>query len=932
MIFLTSFSLIAQTQLCTSSYFGGEKGMNMKELLENSQPNSLVFHNLKQEKSKITSASDNIPKLISPREENYVSFGEVELGKTIQVKIWVKGFNLVGDLSVSNSGSEFYLSQRKLSKDSVLSDNGCLLEVTYRPISIGSHHGRLMIMDGGLTAAHSVSLNGICIGNNDNPRVDSINLSEHQMCVEKFSEAKAINAIISPNSAMTNVIWTSSNPYVARTDCSGTACSIWPVYVIPLNPGETILTATTTDGSDLSASCHVTVLPTLVSSLKLNTSSISLHPNDEFQLTTTISPSDADNKELAWSSNDTIIADVDSTGMVKAKKTGTAIITARTKDGSDISASCMVNVYPIYISSINLNYTDVIMYANDNIHLIATIFPNNASIKDLEWSSSDYSIASVDQNGNVHAVGDGTATITAYSTDGSGKFASCTVTVRSYVESLSLNQCTASLYPNESIQLEAQILPNYAYNQTLRWNSSNTSVATVSSEGLVICKNPGFATIIAATTDGSNLNASCDLTVLTDYKIEASDNVHIRGNTQCISPYSIELINNKSSISAIQFDMTLPTFLHMNISDGYPDVWLDETRKTRTHTVEVNNIGTNMYRFIVTSSTNRDLNGNNGDFVHMNLVFDTIHPSGNYYINLSNIVLTESNETEHRLNNVSSLVKLQYLLGDANADTTVDVADYVATAARILNKPTPVFYQDAANVNADGNLNVTDLVGITNIALGIRPIEIKPSPGIDCDEMNDIPKISCFTTKDNAQLCVVLNNLQAIAGMQMDLCLSEGMSVKSAELVGRAANQQLGFTTLSNGRARLLISSFSDNDIATGDGDILVLYLQGVTSHATATLDGIIAVERDLSTHEIEAMNVPLDASGVDSVLSYDQVKIYSDSHQIVIESPSRGIAQLVQINGMTRHIDIKPGCNYYPAQPGYYIVRMNGQIAKIAL
>ena len=133
-----------------------------------------------------------------------------------------------------------------------------------------------------------------------------------------------------------------------------------------------------------------------------------------------------------------------------------------------------------------------LMYANDNIHLIATIFPNNASIKDLEWSSSDYSIASVDQNGNVHAVGDGTATITAYSTDGSGKFASCTVTVRSYVESLSLNQCTASLYPNESIQLEAQILPNYAYNQTLRWNSSNTSVATVSSEGLVICKNPGF--------------------------------------------------------------------------------------------------------------------------------------------------------------------------------------------------------------------------------------------------------------------------------------------------------------------------------------------------------------------------------------------------------------------------------------------------------
>lgn len=679
-------------------------------------------------------------------------------------------------------------------------------------------------------------------------------------------------------------------------------------------------------GAPISVNAYALVYGT---SISLNLNSADLYINDFIQLFATITPANA-SQSVTWVSNSPYIATVDTTGKVVAKQIGTATITATTTDGSNLSAYCNVNVGD-YVSSITIYKSKSSTYVGESIVLSAVVDPPTALNQNVSWHSNNPEIATVSQNGRVYGIGVGTATITATATDGSGVSASCAIPVEKHVESITLDITNIELFPNDVVQLNATILPEFGTNKNLKWSSSNSSIATVSN-GLVRGIKPGHAIITAKATDGSNVTATCEVTVIPEYALTAPNLQHVRGNTECNVSYPIELINNKSAISALQFDMTLPTGLSMAMKSGYPDVWLDDARKTRTHSVEANPIGTNKYRFIVSSTMNKDLVGNSGDLVHMNLRFDTIHSAGTYYINLNNIVLTESNETQHTAGNTSSAVSLNYLLGDANADFSIDAADYVATAAKILSKPVPIFYSDAANVNNDNTINVTDLVGITNIALGIRPIEIRPAPNIGNNSMNSIPSIRCTTSEGDAQLAIAVENSQAFAGLQMDFSLPNGFTVCDAELVGRAAKQQLGISHLPNGKVRLLVSSFSGEDISSGNDDILLITLQGVADQAEAVVDSIYAVERDLNTYELDSQTVLLGTTGISAVMTYDHVRISSDGQKIVIESPANGTAQIILLNGITRDITVKAGKNSYPMEPGYYIVRMNGQTAKIRL
>lgn len=712
--------------------------------------------------------------------------------------------------------------------------------------------------------------------------------------------------------------WISSDPTIASVDRDGT--------VRGKKLGEVDITYRC---GNKETKCRVKVIPKqFATSISLDKETITLYPSQCDSLIAQVLPENTTEKSVEWKSNNTYVATVDNNGKVMAKSPGETTITASTKDGSKLNATCSV-IVGAYVNQIYL--TSKTTYIGDSIQLSATVYPNNALNKSLSWHSNNPEIATVDQNGLVHGISLGYATITATANDGSGVSASCSVTVKAYVESITLDQTNFELYPNDVKQLTATVLPVFASDQYIRWSSSDTFIASVSSSGLVTGKHPGTAIITAKSNDGSNVTANCTVTVMTDYALIVDNLLHLRGDAQCYAMYPLELINNKSAISAMQFDMTLPTGLSMAMKNDYPDVWLDEARKTRTHTVEVNEIGTNKYRFIISSSTNRDLNGNSGDLVHMNLVFDTIHPSGNYYINLSNIVLTESNETEHRLNNVSSIVKLQYLLGDANADATVDVADYVATAAKILNKPTPVFYQDAANVNGDGNLNVTDLVGITNIALGVRDTEIRPAPTIG-ESYYSTPVVHATAIENNV-VSFSLNNEMPIAGIQMDLILPEGMTIQDATLQGRANNHQLSISTLGDGHIRLLISAFNDYDIMPGESDILNIALGSASSAQTEIIgQSIIATTRNLTTYEINPVNLPLDVSCIGKMNSCNEVRIYTENGSIIIESPSAGTAQLVMVNGITRPLTVNSGQNVYQAERGYYIVRYNGQTAKVKL
>ena len=139
--------------------------------------------------------------------------------------------------------------------------------------------------------------------------------------------------------------------------------------------------------------------------------------------------------------------------------------------------------------------------------------PANATNKAVTWSSDNISVATVDANGLVTAVAEGSATITVTTEDGN-KTATCEVTVTTAtvpVTGVTLDPTSLTLNVNQTATLTATITPNDATNQNVTWTSDNPSVATVSG-GVVTAVAPGEATITATTQDGS-FDATCTVTV-----------------------------------------------------------------------------------------------------------------------------------------------------------------------------------------------------------------------------------------------------------------------------------------------------------------------------------------------------------------------------------------------------------------------------------
>ncbi len=166
----------------------------------------------------------------------------------------------------------------------------------------------------------------------------------------------------------------------------------------------------------------------------------------------------------------------------------------------------------IAVESVSINKTSIQLEVGDTSSLVATVNPQNATNKNIIWSSSDIEIATVDSSGVITAVAQGNATITATSEDG-GKTANAVVTVIIPVESVSIDQSFIQLEVGQTSSLVATVNPQNATNKYIAWSSSNIEVANVDSEGKVTALSPGNATITARSVY-SNKTASTEVTVI----------------------------------------------------------------------------------------------------------------------------------------------------------------------------------------------------------------------------------------------------------------------------------------------------------------------------------------------------------------------------------------------------------------------------------
>ena len=256
-----------------------------------------------------------------------------------------------------------------------------------------------------------------------------------------------------------------------------------------------------------------------VTGISLNKNNIKLNLGEEEQLLATIEPEDATNKDIIWNSENSSIATVSTDGHVTAIGKGTTVITATSLSGGFV-AECTINVI-VPIEGLTLSKTTETLVVGENTSLQAVITPTDASIKSIEWSSSDEAIATVSQDGTVTAINKGIVEIMVSVTDeeDTNLKATSVITIEENaspvidITNVTLNKETITIHQGKTEKLLATIEPDDATDKDLFWSSSDETIATVSEDGTVTAINKGTTTITVSNQDGT-VKDTAEVTVI----------------------------------------------------------------------------------------------------------------------------------------------------------------------------------------------------------------------------------------------------------------------------------------------------------------------------------------------------------------------------------------------------------------------------------
>ncbi|AZV57184.1 Ig-like domain-containing protein [Clostridium sp. AWRP] len=417
--------------------------------------------------------------------------------------------------------------------------------------------------------------------------VDSVKLDKESLNLDGGA-SDTLTATVNPSDATDKgIIWSSSDEKVATVDKTG--------KVTALKAGKATITAASIDNTKhfvinytpQLATCAVTVTgdaPSVpVAGITLDKTG-TVAAGKTLQLNASVQPDNATDKNISWTSDKTDIAAVDKNGVVTGVKEGTATITATTEDGQK-TAACTVTVSgsdtpSVPVTGITLDKTGTVA-AGKTLQLNASVQPDNATNKNISWTSDKTDIAAVDKNGVVTGVKEGTATITATTEDGK-KTAACTVTVSGSdtppapvsVTGVTLDK-TGTVIVGKTLQLNASVQPDNATNKNVSWTSDKTDIAAVDKNGVVTGVKEGTATITATTEDGQK-TAVCTVTVQSD---------NSKAYTEVITNLINGISSNKSQLTENFGDWTAFGLERAGKSTSIPSNYLDSlTQRVKDHT------------------------------------------------------------------------------------------------------------------------------------------------------------------------------------------------------------------------------------------------------------------------------------------------------------------------------------------------------------
>ena len=332
--------------------------------------------------------------------------------------------------------------------------------------------------------------------------ITSLSFAQDNISIKKGNTLGLVVEVEPTELSNTELTWTSSDPSIVKIDENG--------KITGVKEGTATITVTSPNGKKATCTVNVTVDTIEVKKIDLKPNKKTLEAGETGQITAIIEPENATNRELVWSSSDSSIATVDSKGVIKGIKEGTVTITAKTKDGKVVGTTTItVKVAPTptptpkVITSLSFAQDNINIKKGNTLGLVVEVTPTELSNTKLTWTSSDPSIVKVDENGKITGVKEGSATITV--TSPNGKKATCTVNVTTdtiEVEEITLIPDKTTLEINETGQITAIIEPENATNRELVWSSSDSSVVTVDSNGIIKGIKEGTVTVTAKTKDG----------------------------------------------------------------------------------------------------------------------------------------------------------------------------------------------------------------------------------------------------------------------------------------------------------------------------------------------------------------------------------------------------------------------------------------------
>lgn len=417
--------------------------------------------------------------------------------------------------------------------------------------------------------------------------------------------------------------------------------------------------------------------------------------------------------------------------------------------------------------------------------------------------------------------------------------------------------------------------------QELGWDFTNTWTISTETETYPSLKNN--EAVVVKPEDDEPVISNDDIIRVANVDAYKGKNVSV----------GVTLINKATDLSAYQFDLTLPSGITM-AKDKNDNYLITKTSRYEDdkQVLQVTLLEDNTYRIVCYSNESKKITGTSGALLNIILNVTSTHTAGIFEANIDNIVFTKTNGSQIKLNSAKFNIEVhKAMMGDANGDGEINVADVVEIVKDILHKTTSRFVREAADVNEDGEINVTDIVLVVNMIMGGNT---NMARGMSQNSNNDV--LSLYEN-GNHSFSLALENRGGYLASQFDLILSKGQTLEGVFLNGNRSNgHMLSYTKTGDNQYKVVTYSLDNQPYNLNEGELLSIKTSG---NGNIEIDNILFVTETKAEKRFSSLHS--ETLGIDVVESAQPVDIYGIDGRLVR-------SQAESTNGLTKGVYIING------------------------